>query len=77
MVPLPGMGLRLASLSPVGTTVVVDGLSVAYGRGEPVLRDVTVTAEPGRVLAVTGPSGAGKTTLLSAMAGLLPPAGAV
>jgi putative ABC transport system ATP-binding protein len=58
----------------VGTTVVVDGLSVAYGRGEPVLRDVSVTAEPGRVLAVTGPSGAGKTTLLSAMAGLLPAA---
>jgi putative ABC transport system ATP-binding protein len=59
----------------VGTTVVVDGLSVAYGRDEPVLRGVTVTAEPGRVLAVTGPSGAGKTTLLAAMAGLLPPAG--
>jgi putative ABC transport system ATP-binding protein len=64
----------VATLSPVGTTVVVDGLSVAYGRGEPVLRDVSVTAEPGRVLAVTGPSGAGKTTLLSAMAGLLPAA---
>ncbi|MGN9914046.1 ABC transporter ATP-binding protein [Phytohabitans sp. LJ34] len=58
----------------MGTTVVVDGLSVAYGRGEPVLRDVSVTAEPGRVLAVTGPSGAGKTTLLAAMAGMLPPA---
>lgn len=58
----------------MATTVVVDGLSVAYGRGEPVLRDVSVTAEPGRVLAVTGPSGAGKTTLLSAMAGVLPPA---
>ncbi|MFC0532161.1 ATP-binding cassette domain-containing protein [Phytohabitans kaempferiae] len=56
----------------MGTTVVVDGLSVAYGRGEPVLRDVSVAAEPGRVLAVTGPSGAGKTTLLSAMAGVLP-----
>jgi len=53
---------------------MVDGLSVAYGRGEPVLRDISVAAEPGRVLAVTGPSGAGKTTLLAAMAGLLPPA---
>ncbi|GAA4675614.1 ATP-binding cassette domain-containing protein [Phytohabitans rumicis] len=58
----------------MGGTVIVDRLSVAYGRNEPVLRDVSVTAAPGRVLAVTGPSGAGKTTLLWAMAGLLAPA---
>jgi putative ABC transport system ATP-binding protein len=43
-----------------------------------VLRDVSVQAVPGRVLAVTGPSGAGKTTLLWSMAGLVKPsAGAV
>ena len=50
----------------------VDGVTLGYG-GEPVLRDVTVVAEPGRILAVTGPSGAGKSTLLHAMAGLLRP----
>ncbi|UQU66908.1 ATP-binding cassette domain-containing protein [Couchioplanes caeruleus] len=55
-------------------TVTVEGADLAYGGGEPVLRGVTVTARPGKVLAVTGTSGAGKTTLLSAMAGLLPPA---
>jgi putative ABC transport system ATP-binding protein len=55
-------------------TVVVDRVTVAYGKDRPVLRDVTVTAVPGRVLAVTGPSGAGKTTLLWAMAGLVRPA---
>jgi putative ABC transport system ATP-binding protein len=55
------------------TALVVDGVTVGYGRGEPVLVDVSVTVEPGRTLAVTGPSGAGKTTLLGAMAGLLRP----
>jgi putative ABC transport system ATP-binding protein len=54
-------------------TLTVDAVTVAYGRDNPVLHNVSVTASPGRVLAVTGPSGAGKTTLLWAMAGILRP----
>jgi putative ABC transport system ATP-binding protein len=52
----------------------VAGVTIAYGRDRPVLRDISLHAVPGRILAVTGPSGAGKTTLLWAMAGLLRPA---
>jgi len=55
------------------TDLVVAEVTVGYGRDEPVLRSVSATVAPGRVLAVTGPSGAGKTTLLSTMAGLLRP----
>ncbi|MVW72644.1 ABC transporter ATP-binding protein [Bordetella sp. 15P40C-2] len=48
--------------------------AVALGYGDfTVLRDITMTVQPGQVVAVMGGSGSGKTTLLRAATGQLPP----
>jgi len=43
------------------------GVSQAYG-DQPVVEDVSMSVEPGEVLAIIGPSGVGKTTLLRILA---------
>jgi len=40
-----------------------DGVSFAYLEGEPVLKDVSFSIEPGSVLGVLGRTGSGKTTI--------------
>ncbi|CAM3908099.1 ABC transporter ATP-binding protein [Kibdelosporangium persicum] len=51
----------------------VDGLTVRRG-ASPVIRDVDLAIEPGRITALVGPNGAGKTSLLEAISGVVPPA---
>jgi ATP-binding cassette subfamily B protein len=41
------------------------GVYAAYKADEPVLCDVTFTAEPGQTVAIVGPTGAGKTTIIN------------
>ena len=48
------------------------GIEAGYGE-HTVLRDVSLTVQPGTVVAVLGPNGAGKTTLLRVASGLLKP----
>jgi putative ABC transport system ATP-binding protein len=45
---------------PPGPTLTVESASFGYDTGALVLRDVSVAARPGEMLAVTGTSGAGK-----------------
>ena len=49
----------------------VEGLTVRHGQLV-ALRDLSLTVEPGQVVAVIGANGAGKSTLLETVAGLLP-----
>ena len=51
------------ALPPGPLAVEFDGVSFGYGDGPPVLREITVRLEPGRVLGVVGRTGSGKTTL--------------
>src|SRR5512134_2707036 len=50
----------------------VRALKVSRG-GRPVLRQVSLRVEPGRVTALLGANGAGKSTLVLTMAGALRP----
>jgi len=55
----------------------VRGVSFGYKSDRLVLREISVAAQAGRMLAVTGSSGAGKTTLLRTMAASLRPSSGV
>ncbi|MGW6013105.1 ABC transporter ATP-binding protein [Streptomyces sp. NPDC055210] len=58
---------------PSAPVAEVSTLDVTTPDGRPLLKNVSLTLHPGRLVAVTGPSGAGKTTLLRALLGHLPP----
>jgi branched-chain amino acid transport system ATP-binding protein len=61
-----------AEPASAGTTMRLDGLSVARG-GRTVVREVSLEIPPGEVTALLGPNGAGKSSLVLAVAGVLRP----
>ena len=53
--------------------VVFENVSFAYVLGQPVLRNVSLAAEPGTTVALVGSSGAGKSTLVGLVLGFYRP----
>ena len=52
-------------LQDVKGSVVFEHVDFSYQVGEPVLKDVSLTAQPGSTIALVGPTGAGKTTIIN------------
>lgn len=52
-------------LPPITGRVEYENVSFFYEEGEYVLRDISLTAEPGQTIAIVGPTGAGKSTIVS------------
>ena len=45
--------------------VAIDGVTFGYTEGRTILKNMTVTARPGKTVAIVGPTGAGKTTVIN------------
>jgi branched-chain amino acid transport system ATP-binding protein len=50
--------------------LVAEGVTAGYG-GDPVIRSISVRAEPGQVVSIVGPNGSGKSTLLKGLVGIV------
>ncbi len=67
-------GLRADVPDARSSALEFRGVSARYaGRSQPVLDEVSLTVQPGTIVALTGPSGAGKSTLLAVLLGFVPP----
>jgi branched-chain amino acid transport system ATP-binding protein len=59
-----------AELTLHGIPLAARGVTAGYG-GDPVIRDITVSAAPGEVVSLVGPNGSGKSTLLKSLVGIV------
>ena len=59
-----------AKATPV---ISVQNVTAAYGKNDPVVRNVSFDIHSGRTVAVVGESGSGKSTVARCITGLLPP----
>jgi len=52
-------------LDDIKGEVVFDQVDFSYVQGVPVIKDMSLRAEPGQTIALVGPTGAGKTTIVN------------
>lgn len=64
----PDMDDNVAESAPF--QIRLDSATFAYAHGSPVLRDLSLSIQPGELVALVGSSGAGKTTLIRLLTGL-------
>ena len=62
--PQPADAAKIAE-EPVQGRVVFNHVRFGYDPQRPLMKDVNFVAEPGRMVAIVGPTGAGKTTLVN------------
>lgn len=53
------------TMAPIRGHVLFDKVWAEYEPGQPVLREVSLEAQPGQTVAIVGPTGAGKTTIIN------------
>jgi ATP-binding cassette subfamily B protein len=56
---------KAVDLDTVVGKIEVEGVSFGYAEGERVLKDVSLTVEPGEMIGLVGQTGSGKSTLVS------------
>ncbi len=62
-------------VKPLAGRIEFRGVQFSYPAGNPALVDASVSVEPGKTVALVGPSGAGKTTFISLLLGFYRPHG--
>ncbi len=54
-------------LDHIAGKVVFNDVDFSYISGQPILKNISLTAEPGEMIALVGPTGAGKTTIINVL----------